>query len=99
MTAYPAKPSQVATLEQELVRLILAFQEVNPKTALLEDVNNAQLIAQWQIKQAPGGETIFIGRVSITLDRAALTDTTSKPWIKAEEVPGGAVVPSGYLSN
>lgn len=99
MSAYPAKPSAVATLEQELVRLILAFQEVNPKTALLEDLNNTQLIAQWQIKQTPGGDTIFVGRASILLDRSNLIDTTSKPWIKAIEVPGGALVPASYISN
>lgn len=99
MTAYPAKPSQVATLEQELVRLLLAYQEVNPRTSMLEDLNNSQVSAQWQIKQTPGGDTIFVGRATILLDRSNLTDTSSKPWMKALETPGGAVVPSGYLSN
>ncbi|MBW4471016.1 MAG: hypothetical protein KME45_11525 [Stenomitos rutilans HA7619-LM2] len=99
MSAYPTKPSQVATLEQELVRLILAYQDCNPRTAMLEDLNNNQLSAQWQIKQTPAGDTIFVGRCTIVLDRTNLTDTSSKPWIKALETPGGAVVPSGYLSN
>jgi hypothetical protein len=99
MSSYPSKPSAVATLEQELVRLILAFQEVNPKIAILEDLNNTQTIAQWQIKQTPGGDIVFIGRVTIALNGPALIDTTSKPWMKAHEVPGSALVPSGYLSN
>ncbi len=99
MSAYPTIPSSVATLEQELVRLIMAFQEVNPRVAILEDLNNTQLIGQWQIKQTPAGDTIFVGRVSITMDRAKLQDTTSKPWMKAIEVPGSAVVPTGYTTN
>lgn len=99
MSTYPAKPSAVATLEQELVRLLLAYQEVNPKTAVLENLNDTQLIAQWQIKQAPTGETYFIGRATIQLDRSNLTDTSSKPWIKALEVAGSAVVPNSYTTN
>ncbi len=99
MSAYPAKPSAVATLEQELVRLLVAFQEVNPRVAILEDLNNTQLVAQWQIKQTPGGDLIFVGRCTIAINGAALTDTSSKPWMKALEVPGSALVPSGFLSN
>ena len=99
MSAYPQVPSQVATLEQELVRLMMAFQEVNPKVAILEDLNNTQLIGQWQIKQTPAGDTIFVGRVTIALNRSNLTDTSTKPWMKAIEVPGSAVVPVGYTQN
>lgn len=99
MSAYPEKPSSVATIEQELVRLLLAYQEVNPKVAMLEDLNNTQLVAQWQVKQTPGGDTIFVGRATVLLNRSALIDTSSKPWMKALEVPGGALVPSGYISN
>lgn len=99
MSEYPTKPSSVATLEQELVRLLLAYQEVNPKTAILEDLNNSQTIAQWNVKQTPAGDTIFIGRATIVLNRAGLTDTSTKPWMKAVEAPGGAVVPTSYTSN
>ncbi len=99
MSAYPEKPSSIATLEQELVRLMMAFQEVNPKIAILEDLNNTQLIGQWQLKQTPGGDTIFVGRVTIAMNRSALQDTTTKPWMKAIEVPGSAVVPTGYTTN
>lgn len=99
MSAYPVKPSSVATLEQEIIRLMLAFQECNPKTAILEDVNISELVGQWNVKQTPAGDTVFIGRCSILMNRAGLTDTSSKPWMKAIETPSGAVVPTSYTTN
>lgn len=97
MSAYPVKPSYVATLESELLRLLLAYQEVNPKTILNEDVNTPEPVGQWWIRQTPAGQVVFIGRCTIILNRETL-NTDAKLWRSASEMPGGAVVPSQYTT-
>ena len=100
MTAYNSTniPSSINTLEKEIVRLIMAFRDCNPKTSILEEQNFTQSVAQWEIKISPEGKIIFVGRAVIELNSATI-NTGVKLWTNAIEVPGSAVLPTAYTAN
>ena len=93
VSALPTRPSAIATTEQELMRLLMYYRDVNPRTNWLEEANFTQPIASWDWKPNPEGRILFVGRVIIEVDSALLTSGI-KPWMAAKESVG-----SGSLSG
>ncbi|PSB18431.1 hypothetical protein C7B65_15160 [Phormidesmis priestleyi ULC007] len=89
MSALPTKPSAIATTEQELMRLMMYYRDVNPRINWLEEANFTMPIASWDWKPNPEGRILFVARAIIEVDSALLTSGI-KPWMAAKEVPGSA---------
>ena len=91
MSLLPAKPSAIATTEQDLMRLLMYYRDVNPRTLWLEEVNFTMPVCSWDWKPNPEGRLLFVGRAIIEVDSALLTSGV-KPWMATKEVSGSATL-------
>ena len=91
MSALPTRPSAIATTEQELMRLIMYYRDVNPRTLWLEEANFTMPVGSWDWKPNPEGRILFVGRVIVEVDSALLSSGV-KPWMASKEVSGSAVL-------
>jgi hypothetical protein len=100
MTAYNSAncPSSINTLEKDIIRQIMALRDCNPKTAVLEELNFTQSIAQWELKQNPEGRILWVGRAIIEINATTLS-SGGKLWTNAIEVAGAANYPAAYSTN
>lgn len=91
-------PNSIVTLEQLVVWGIVTLGRVNPTTAVLETDTRAELAVQTGVFSAADETTRFMGRVSIELDPAFMSNRDKKFWMFAEEF-GDVQVPAAYTSN
>ncbi len=91
MSALPTRPAAIATTEQDLMRLIMYYRDVNPRTLWLEETNFTMPVCSWDWKPNPEGRILFVGRAIIEVDSALLSSGV-KPWMTAKEVAGSGVL-------
>jgi predicted nucleic-acid-binding protein len=98
MTAYSRTtvPTDINTIEREIVRLIYLLKILNPMLQILEEDNRTEKQAQTYEQFNPEGKLLFIGRVTIELDPLAASNG-SKKWMAAKEISQG-VVPATFLA-
>jgi len=98
MTAYSRTtvPTDVNTVEREVVRLIYLLKLLNPMLNILEEDNRTEKTVQTYEQFNPEGKLLFIGRVTIELD-SLLAANGQKKWMAAKEISQG-IVPATFLA-
>jgi hypothetical protein len=98
MTGYSRTtvPTDINTVEREIVRLIYLLKVLNPMLQILEEDNRPEKQAQTYEQFNPEGKLLFIGRVTIELDPIVAADG-GKKWMAAKELSQG-VVPAAFLA-
>jgi hypothetical protein len=100
MSAKPSSvPSNIATVEQLAVWAIMTSAEAFPNQFYSERAGVTSWAAEYQITKAPDGSRFFVGRVVLPLIVDSGLASGAKPWLAADQVPGGIVVPAYYSTN
>lgn len=99
MTAVGNRPSALATLEQDVVRQIMAFKEANPKNTFREEGDVVSKVCLWNLKINDLGEYYFVGRVLVPVAPLIDGNTPQKLFMRAIELPqSSSAYPPGYDS-
>ena len=92
-------PSDINTLERLVTWGILALRRVNPTQQVLEAPGGEpERVVQSAIFQADDDSIRFFGRVSIAIEGNYAEDSTSKIWMKAEEL-SNTILPEAFKQN
>jgi hypothetical protein len=96
MTAIGNRPAEITTLEQELVRLALAYFFTAPKNTFQEEINLNTPWCVFDIKPNPEGRIFFMCRFGVELN-ALVDGTPDKVFKRAKETIGGtSTLPVGF---
>lgn len=99
MTAVGTRPAGVSTLEQDIIRQIMAFKEANPQTNFREEGDIVSKACLWNLRINDLGEYYFVGRVLIPTTPLIDADPVKKLFMRAKEYPSGlSAYPAGYDS-
>lgn len=98
MTAIGTRPSGIVTLEQELVRLQLAYFFSSPRNTIAEELNLNTPWAVFDVKPNPEGRVLFVSRTVVELT-PLVDENVVKLFMRAKETVGGtANLPLGFDS-
>ncbi len=92
-------PSNITRQEQLAMWAIMGLDESTLDKAILERPGIGSYFAEWQYLKNPEGKKLFVGRVCLQIDEFAAMPAGAKPWIAAQDTPGGVLIPSYYGSN
>jgi hypothetical protein len=97
MTAVGTRPTGISTLEQDIIRQIMAYKEANPRNTYREEGDIVAKVALWNLKINDLGEYYFVGRVLVPVSPLVDGLAVKKLFMRAIEIPQGAsAYPAGY---